>query len=119
MAHVADPNLLFSAFLRIARKQDEPIDWLEELQQAALIGTDTAVAAVIGKMQDPFAGSLSQEGSSSAFIREMSCSTIASMCEAALQVLEAEAAAEDAGMTGSHASSSRYSDFSGHECVLG
>jgi hypothetical protein len=119
MALQADPNLLFSAFLRIARKQAEPIDWLEELQQAALIGTSTAVANVIAKMQDPFAGSLSQEGNSAAFLREMSCATIASMCEAALQVLEAEAEAEDAGVTGSNASDSRYSDFSGQECVLG
>lgn len=114
-----NPDLLLSAFLRLARKQDDPAEWIESLQSAALTGNSSDVAVILDKMQDQFAGNVSTEGGSTAWLRELSCILIAQLCEAALQRLEAEEAAEEAGTGAAPLGSVRYPDFSKYPCILG
>lgn len=116
----SNPALLLSAFLRIARRQAEPIPWVEALQQAALIGDSPAIGSIVKVMQGAFASQLGESGTSSMFIRELPPHQLAELCEAALQQLEAEAAAEEAGEDGAgSASKVRGFDFSDSPCNLG
>lgn len=114
-----NPELIFSAFLRLARKQADPTAWLEALQAAALTNSSSTVSVVLEKMQDSYAGSVSHAATATTWLRELSCIVIAQLCEAALQKLEAEDAAEEAGTLTVEHGAVRYPDFSKHPSILG
>lgn len=114
-----NPELLVSAFLRLARKQDDPIEWVEQLQTAALTGGEESASGVIERMQDQFAGSVNTEGGNTTWLRELSCVLLAQLCEAALRVLQSEAAQEEAGLPVGPTGDVRYADFSSRPCTLG
>jgi hypothetical protein len=112
----ANPDLLLSSLLRVARRQGgtdaaASITWLEGIQNAARTGWQA---------NDFYASSIGQEGSSTSWIREMSDAVLDNLCEAAIQKLEAEQAATDAGLTGTAPPGNlHYADFSGAPSTLG
>lgn len=93
----------------------DQIDFLETLQQTALIGSATEVADRLANLQDWASVNVAAESSSSQFIRGMDNATIASLCEAALLRIEAE---ESAGTSTTDAGS-QHSDFSAFPSRLG
>jgi hypothetical protein len=114
-----NPQLLVSAFLRLVRDQADPQAWAKALLFAALTGNPDSVAETLEKLQDHHAAEVRSDGGSTAWIRGMSCLEIAQLCEAALQTLEAEEAADDDGLSPAAPGSVRHADFSGHPCTLG
>ena len=65
-------------------------NWLLALGQQALIGSTTGIADVLSHLQDWGASGVSNEGSSTQWLRSIDNATIASLCEAAIQVIEAD-----------------------------
>lgn len=114
-----NPRLLLSAFLRIARKQDDPIEWVEAIQAAALTGDSESVATILDTMQDQFANSVTSDGANTAWLRGLDCVLIAQLCEAALQTLEKEEVDEEADMPLGAPGSVRHADFSQAPSILG
>lgn len=116
-----DPQLLLSAFLRVVRRNfttvTEQIDWLARLQQQALIGSSTGIESALATMQDHSSSAVTSDGTSTQWLREMSAPTIAALCEAALQRIEADDAAGGVGAAPS--SSVQHSDFSRGLSILG
>lgn len=115
----SNPGLLLAGFLRLARRQADPKAWLEAIQSAAFTGNGTNVNEVLDRMQDQFASGVGSEGANTQWLREMSCLLIAQLCEAALQTIEAEEAAEEQGVGAGGPGSVRHADFSGYQSVLG
>lgn len=93
-ALINNPQLLLAAFVRMTRglytTAAEQIAWLAALQQQALIGSATGVADVLANLQDYSATGVANEGASTQWLREYSAGTIAQLCEAALQLIEAD-----------------------------
>lgn len=114
-----NPQLLLSAFLRIARKQDDPPEWIESLQAAALTGSSEQVSSILDKMQDQYATVVRSDAGNTEWIRGLDCLLIAQLCEAALQVLEKEAADEEADLPAGPAGSVRHADFGCYPSILG
>jgi hypothetical protein len=114
-AFQSDPSLLTASFVRYSRTQGaalaDHIAWLTTTQQAAL-------AAVFGG--DLHVANLANEGSSTAWLREIPANQLAQLCEVAMQQLEAEAASIAAGLTGAPpVGNLHFADFSGRPCTLG
>lgn len=114
MAIQSNPELLLASLLRLARRgrtTAEAITYVEGLQNASRTGWQAG---------DYYTTTISQEGSSSSWIREISDAVFDNLCEVALQTLEAEVAAADAGLEGtlpgSHIS---HADFSRAPSILG
>lgn len=94
---------------------EDQVDFLETLQQTALVGSSTDVADRLSSLQDWASLQVSAEAASSQFIRSMDNATIATLCEAALQRIEAEDSAGGAiGDPGT-----QYADFSTSPSRLG
>lgn len=110
MPLLANPDLLIKAFVRDAKDEADPIAWVRAIQKTAM----TAV-----RSGDEHASAVSHAGSSTAWVREVPATVLASMCETVLTQLEAEAAAEEAGLDGVAANGVRYADFSREPCTLG
>lgn len=113
-----DPQLLLRAFIETARDLfPDPKPWLKQLRNLALVGNVTAVDQVLSNLQDWGASSVAQEGSSTAWMRELSTLVIAQLAQAALDVITAD---EAAGGTGNAAPGNlRFADFSTAPCTLG
>lgn len=86
-AFISDPKLLLAALIREARDQAGPVGWLRELQKAYFANW---------KGGDEFSATITSEGGSTSWLREIPANQGAQLCELALQQLESEAAAEDA-----------------------
>jgi hypothetical protein len=116
-----NPDLLLAAFLRMVRRlftsPAEQIVWLAALQQQALIGSDTGVAAVLTNLQDYTSSSVSADNSSTQWLRELTAISIAQICEAALQRIEADIEAGGVGKAPS--GDVRGVDFGSGPCVMG
>lgn len=120
MALQDNPKLILSAFLRLARKQDGPVAWVESLQASALTDDASSVSKTLDKLQDQYAKHVSsQDAGSTEWLRGMSCLQIAQLCEAALQILESEAAADEADLPTSIAGSIALGDFSCRHAQFG
>lgn len=91
--------------------------WVLALGQRALIGTTTGIDDVLSNLQDWSASNVSNEGASTQWLREISAPAIASMCEAALRVIEADEAAGGVGKAPQ--GNVRGIDFSSMPCVMG
>lgn len=91
------------AWLRRARKQADPVAWLEHLQTAA---TD-AVAA-----NDEFVTVTTDEGGSHTATRDVNARFLQHVTEHCLQQLEAEAAAAAEGLPMPNPNAVRYASFS-------
>lgn len=89
--------------------------WLLELGQRALIGNTTGIADVLSNLQDWGASGVSNEGSSTQWLRSIDNATIASLCEAAIQSIE-----DDGDTPGSAPPSNvTHGYFGGREVRLG
>lgn len=117
----ADPQLLLSAFLRMVRRLFGTVAaqkaWIEELQQHALIGSAHTAKDALGELQGFLASSIGSDSTSTQWICSMPSAAVASMCEAALQTIEADDAAGGVGLSVS--GDTRGFDFSGRHCVMG
>jgi hypothetical protein len=117
----SNPELLLAAFLRMVRRlftsSTDQIAWLGALQQQALIGSDTGVAAVLTNLQDYTSTGVSADNSSTQWLRELTAVVIAQICEAALQRIEADVAAGGVGKAPS--GNVRGVDFGSGPCVMG
>lgn len=91
------------AWLRKARKQPDPVAWLEQQQEAAT----TAVAS-----QDEYVTVTSDEGGSATSERSVNARFLQHVTEHCLQRLEAEAAAAAEGLTLPPPGAIRYATFS-------
>lgn len=93
-ALTANPDLVLSFFLRMVRSLFDTVPkqkaWLLALGQNALIGDSTAVNDVVSNLQDWGASGVSNEGSSTQWLRSMETAAIAALCESALQRIEAD-----------------------------
>lgn len=107
-ANTPNYDLLLSGVLRDARRQPDPVAYLDGLHRAAFEAY---------KAGAEFIDQLSSEAGSSHAIQNVSTETLLQLYEAALQTLEAEAAQEAGTAHGSGAV--RYGDFSGQPCTLG
>lgn len=90
------------AWLRKARRQPDPVAWLDRLNDQA---TD-AVAA-----HDEYVTMTSDEGGSATSERKVDARFLQHVTEQCLQVLEAEAAAADEGLTLPPSNAVRYGSF--------
>lgn len=112
----ANPDLLLASLLRVARREGgsdlaRAIAWLEGVQNAARTGW---------RANDLHAASISAEGSTTSWIRELSDSVLDNLCEAAIQRLEAEQTAAAAGLSGTLPPGHiHHADFSGAPSILG
>lgn len=117
----SNPELLIAAFIRMVRKLFGTVaaqtEWLEALQQQALIGSATGVADVLANLQDFSAATVASEGSSTQWLREIPAHLIAQLCESALQRIAADEAAGGDGLAPS--GNVRGIDFSRTPCVMG
>lgn len=105
-----NPDLLLKGFIRDAKDEDDPIAWVRAIQKTAM----TAWRA-----GDEYASAIGHAGSSTAWLRDVPAGVLASMCEAVLEVLEAEAAAEDAGLPGTAAPGIRYAAGHSEPAIMG
>lgn len=103
---MAEPHIThldLASWLRKARRQPDPIAWLDKLNDDA-----TAVVAA----GDEFVSVTSDEGGSATASRNVDARFVQHVTELCLQRLEAEAEATAAGTTLTGAGSVRYTDFS-------
>ena len=105
-----NPDLLIKGFVRDAKDEDNPIAWTRAIQKAAM----TAWRA-----GDEYASTVSSEGSATSWLRDVPAGVLASMCEAVLLQLEAEADAEEAGLDGIAQNGIRYADASREPALMG
>lgn len=116
-----NPQLLLQAFAETAADLFPDLQprkaWLKRLRNAALTGLDTEVTKVIANLQDWSTSGVSNESSSTQWLRELSALSIAELAQATLNALSAD---EAAGGTGNAAPGDvRFADFSTSPCILG
>lgn len=108
MAATPNYDLLLSGVLRDARRQSDPVAYIDALHSAAFTAYKSGAE---------FVDQLTSEAGSSHSIQGVSIETLLQLYEAALQTLEAEAAAAAGTAYGS--GEVRYGDFSRQPCTLG
>lgn len=87
----SNPELRLRAFIETARDLfPDPKPWLKNLRNVALVGNVTAVNEALANLQDWGAAAVSNEGSSTQWMREFPAGTIAELAQAALDVINAD-----------------------------
>ena len=93
----ADPALLLAAFIDECRDiggtSEGALAFAKSLRKAALIGTSAAVDDVFAHIQDFSSASVSQESSSTQWLRSMDALALASLCQAGIEYFKKEVAA--------------------------
>jgi hypothetical protein len=100
VAAIDNPELFLRAFVQTARSLfANPLPWLAELRNQALVGNTLAVGEALTNLQDWGAQGISSQGASTQWLRNLSSSDIATYAQAAIDQITAETAGVPGGST--------------------